>query len=84
MASYVPDRVSAEKSSPFYLESAGRIECKLDGVVQKNALEACVSEGWVKRCKVDGNGRIVVSLGEVQTEIVSGKVELAWLQARKK
>lgn len=80
----IPDRVSVQEASPHYSPLAVRIECKLDGVVQRNAVEACISEGWVKRLSVDADGKLIVRLGEVQSEVVKGRVELTLQAARKK
>lgn len=80
----VPDRVSVERGSPYYDDRGVRIECKLDGELQTCVVEACVSEGWVKRMVVDEDHRIVQRLGEIVFEIVNGSVELTWQKAKKK
>lgn len=80
----IPDRISSERSSPFFNETAYRVECRLDGVVQSTAIEACVSEGWIRRLRVDNEGRIVGRSGQHVIETVKGNVELTLLAARKK
>lgn len=44
----LPDRVSGDKKSPFYIGDVNRIGIIFKGVERFNVYEYCVSEGWIR------------------------------------
>jgi hypothetical protein len=45
----LPDRASMESDSPYYYPFNKKVGVKFDGIVIFDAVEYCVSEGWVRR-----------------------------------
>lgn len=64
-------RVSCEHDSPYYVEP-GRYRVTLDGVLQRDVIEADDTEGWVIVLKRNEQGLLVVDRAE-------GRVERKWL-----
>lgn len=52
-------RLSAEPSSPHWRPEAMRAKVYLDGDEQSLVVEADEDAGWLKRCKVDAEGRLI-------------------------
>lgn len=77
MSDALPDRISANKRSPYYnAELLDRgIGIRLNGVEKTNVEEYCVSEGWI-RVPV---GKSLDRRGDPITFKLTGKVE-AWFR----
>ena len=44
----LPNRLSIDRSSPYYTNCGGYVGVKIDGEEAPNCIEFCVSEGWLR------------------------------------
>jgi hypothetical protein len=65
-----PDRVSLDEHSPYYDRyiDTSRLGVTLDGVDQKECVEACQSEGWVRVFRIGNDGKLLTRRDAVLTE----------------
>ncbi|POF62022.1 glutathione peroxidase [Novacetimonas maltaceti] len=77
MTETVPDRLSANPSSPFYNEALLErgIGVRFKGVEKNNVEEYCISEGWVRLAV----GKSMDRHGNPMTMLVRGPVEV-WIK----
>jgi len=74
----LPDRVSVNRSSPYYYRYCNYIGVRFDGQEQSKVVECCVSEGWVQ-CYVETEEGIQIERDQyVLGPRWYGKVELYW------
>ncbi|CUW48684.1 DUF3297 family protein [Novacetimonas hansenii] len=77
MTETVPDRLSANPSSPFYNEALLErgIGVRFKGIEKNNVEEYCISEGWVRLAV----GKSTDRHGNPMTMLVRGPVEV-WIK----
>jgi hypothetical protein len=79
--SAIPDHVSIEPESPFFLPGYSRVGVRLNGeVCPNNVVEFCVSEGWVRQWIVV-NGKPKMERGRYLAFRRQGRVEPFWRDA---
>lgn len=75
----IPDRVSADKDSPFFMAECVNLGVKFDGVERPNDVrEFCVSEGWIRKELRMANGKLKRERGNILCFKMRGKVEPYW------
>lgn len=73
----IPDRVCLEVGSPYFVEASitNKIGIRFDDKVIYDAIEYCVSEGWVRRGFPDYTGRLRMERSKYLSRMCRGKVE---------
>jgi hypothetical protein len=71
----IPDRVSLEKDSPFYVEHWPKIGVKFDGRERDDVQEYCIIEGWIKRFVRNSRGEFMKERGKNRVLKQHGTVE---------
>lgn len=66
----LPAHLTVENTSKI----GTRVAVFLDGVEQKNVIEAHTGEGWLVRCKISDDGSALVDGDKIATERVNGTV----------
>lgn len=87
-ANSIPDRVSIEKSSPFFWPSYKKLGVRIDGEIRRrDVVEFCVSEGWAMVQVRDSFGRLVIDPqkpGHWLLTKVEGAIEPYWIDNEQK
>ncbi len=78
----IPDHLSAEKTSPFFVENMPQVRVSVDGVEYTgDVIEYCISAGWAKVwVKTEQGSPIRGGRGGLRQKMKRGKV-IVWLKS---